>query len=90
MEVWTSLPRDQLSVAIVIVLDVDDVVMHVAIVVVVVEVAAALFSLRRFSSSMFCEVISMVALRSRKKSSSTDDGASMLRDCFCVGKKFHL
>lgn len=83
MEFCGSGPRGQQpSVVIVMVVDVDDVVMHVAIVPVEVEVAHALFSLRRFRSSMFCEVISIVALRSRKKSSSTDEGASKLRDCF--------
>lgn len=67
----------------VIVVDAEDVVMQVVIVLVDVDVAFVLFSLRRFNSSMFCEVISMVALRSRKKSSSTtDEGASMLRVCF--------
>lgn len=65
-------------------LELEDVVMHVAIVVVDVELPFARFSLRRFNSSMFCEVISIVALRSRKKSSSSDDGASMLRDCFSL------
>ena len=84
MELRTSWPRgQQLSVVIVIVVDADDVVMHVVIVLVDVDVAFILFSLRRLSSSMFCEVISMVALRSRKKSSSTTaEGASMLRLCF--------
>lgn len=78
------MPRGQLSDAIVIVVEVDDVVMQVDMLAVDVEVAFARFSLRRFRSSMFCEVISIVALRSRKKSSSSDEGASMLRDCFSL------
>lgn len=84
IELCTSLPRGQLSNEIVIVLEVEDVVMHVAIVAVDVELPFARFSFRRFNSSMFCEVISIVALRSRKKSSSSDDGASRLRDCFSL------
>lgn len=84
MEVCTSWPRcQQVSVAMVIGVDVDDVVMQLVIVLVEVDVTFVLFSLRRFRSSMFCEVISMVALRSRKKSSvATDEGASRLRLCF--------
>ena len=85
MQFCVSRPRgQQLSLVIVIVVEVDDVVIHVLIVLVDVDVALTLFSLRRFRSSMFCEVISIVALRSRKKSSSIDEGVSTLRGCFSL------
>lgn len=86
MELCTSRLRgQQLSVVIVIAVVVDDVVIQVVIVLVVVDVTFVLFSLRRFKSSMFCEVISMVALRSRNKfSSTTEEGISILRFCFSL------
>lgn len=79
-ELCTSRPRDQQASVVMVIVEFDDVVTQLPIELVDVEVET-LFSLRRFRSSMFCEVISIVALRSRKKSSS-EEGASRLRDCF--------
>lgn len=63
----------------------DDVVVlveYVGIVLLDVGTLLVLFSLRRFSNSMFCEVISIVALLSRKKSSLIGSGPLISRSCF--------
>lgn len=73
-------------VVVVIVVAIDDVVVlmeYVGIVLLDVDTLLVLFSLRRFNSSMFCEVISIVALLSRKKSSLIGSWPLISRSCFC-------
>lgn len=66
----------------------DDVVVlvlieYVDIVLFDVVAPLILFSFRRFSNSIFCEVISIVALLSRKKSSPViGSGPPISRSCF--------
>lgn len=87
VELSVSCPLGQLlSYVVIIVVAIDDVVVFIEYVeVVLLEVVTPLilFSFRRFSNSMFCEVISIVALLSRKKSSpAIGSEPPISRSCF--------
>lgn len=65
----------------------DDVVVFIEYVDIALDVVTlfVLFSLRRFNNSIFCEVISIVALLSRKKSSlAIGNGPLISRSCFSL------
>lgn len=86
IEFCVSCPLDQPLSQVVVVVATDDVVVlteYVDIVLLDVDTLPVLFSLRRFSNSMFCEVISIVALLSRKKSSPVIGSEPLIsRSCF--------